>query len=357
MELLSIPTSLGEIVDKYTILDIKERKISDPEKLALVRQEKELLEPHLKSFPHRHYQRFLTEINERIWELSDETRENPDLKKCLDLFKHNDRRFRVKNKINRFSLLKEQKSYSSKRVMFCGHTETGDTIINVGIVRYLSTLYGEVIVPINDTNLQMAKILYEDDPSIKPVPFSDVLVDGKYLQYNECENNRKFIERTELSGTVVVAVFYMGGQPPNPFSNPRFYDQFYLDAGIDPKLRFLYTHIPRNPQIEEEVKEKFVGKDKYVFVHTRSGSIRRYPSTEHYTFNVNESGGQDTPLLHFCKVLEDAEELHLDNSSFFCLAINLDLTRVKRLVIYARDHHCDMETYCNPAQNWEVVYP
>jgi len=357
MELLSIPVSLGELVDKYTILDIKEGKISDPEKLQHIQREKGVLKSHLNTFPHLHYLRFLTEINEVIWGLSDEIRENPDPTKCVDIIKHNDRRFRVKNKINRFSLLKEQKSYPAKKAMFCGHMETGDTINSVGIVRYLSTLYDEVVVPVKDVNLRMAKSLYEDDPSIKAVSINDVLVDGNYLRYNEYENNRKFIDQTKQSGVEVISVFYLGYNPPIPFSNSRFYDQFYTDAGIDPKLRFVYTHIPRNPHVEEAVKEKFIGDKNYVFVHNKIGDPRRIPTTDHYIFNVNECGGNDTPILHFCKMLEDAEEIHLDNSSFFCLAMYLDLSKVKRSVVYARDYHCDMMGYINPSQKWEVIYP
>jgi hypothetical protein len=352
-----VPVSLGEVVDKYTILDIKEKRISDPDKLALIHQEKELLEPHIQNFPHKHYQRFLTEINERIWELSDETRESPELSKCVELFKHNDRRFRVKNKINRLSLLKEQKSYSSKKVMFCGHTETGDTLINIGIVRYLSTLYAEVIVPVKDGNLQLAKTLYEDDPSIKPVSVNDVSIDGRYLQYSEFENNRNFIEKTKKSGIDVISVLYLKGHPSAPNAHVRFYDQFYIDSGIDPKLRFLYTYIPRNLQVEEEVKQEFVGNKKYVFQHNRIGDPKRMIQSDHYIFNVNECGGNNTSLLHFCKMIEDAEEIYVDNSSFFCLAIHLDLSRVKRAVVYARDYNCDMMSFVNPSQKWEVIYP
>ena len=352
-----VPVSLGELVDKYTILEIKEKKITDPEKLALIRQEKELLEPHIQTFPHKHYQRFLNEINERIWELSDETRESPTLEKCVELFKHNDRRFRVKNKINQSSLLKEQKSYSSKKVLFCGHTETGDTLINIGIVRYLSTLYGEVIVPVKDVNLQMAKTLYEDDPSINPVSINEVLVDGNYVRYSEFESNRNFIEKTKRSGIDVISVLYLKDRPSAPNAHVRFYDQFYIDAGIDPKLRFLYTYIPRNLQVEEEVKEKFVGDKKYIFQHNRIGDPRRILTSEYYIFNVNECGGNNTPLLHFCKMIEDAEEVYMDNSSFFCLAIHLDLSRVKKSVVFARDYNCDMMGFTNPSQKWEVIYP
>jgi hypothetical protein len=357
-----VPISLGELVDKYTILEIKEKKITDSEKLALIRQEKELLEPHIQTFHHKHYQRFLMEINERIWELSDETRESPTLEKCVELFKHNDRRFRVKNKINQSSLLKEQKSYSSKKVLFCGHTETGDTLINIGIVRYLSTLYGEVIVPVKDVNLQMAKTLYEDDPSIKPISINEVL-NGNYFQYFDFEHNRKLAEQIKLSGMDVISVFYLGVQPPIPFQNSHFYDQFYIDAGIDPKLRFIYTHIPRNLQIEEEVRKNFVGDKKYIFQHNRIGDPRRTLKSDYYIFNVNECGGSNTPLLHFCKMIEDAEEVYMDNSSFFCLAMYLDLSRVKRLVVYARmcrndsSGLCDMAEYAHPSQKWEVVYP
>ncbi len=54
-------------------------------------------------------------------------------------------------------------------------------------------------------------------------------------------------------------------------------------------------------------------------------------------------------------MLEDAAELHLINSSFFCLAVYLDIRRVKRLVVYKtiNDSQYDIGGYHPPEQPWE----
>mgnify|MGYP000283014110 CR=1 FL=1 len=44
MSLVSTPISVGELLDKVTILEIKQEKISDPEKLKNVQHELSLLE-------------------------------------------------------------------------------------------------------------------------------------------------------------------------------------------------------------------------------------------------------------------------------------------------------------------------
>ena len=47
INLVAIPVSIGELWDKYTILQIKEEKISDSNKLALVKNELQYLKNHI----------------------------------------------------------------------------------------------------------------------------------------------------------------------------------------------------------------------------------------------------------------------------------------------------------------------
>ena len=65
---MQIEVSNGEIVDKFTILLIKQERITDPEKLANVNKELEALRIPMSTIPVRLTDfRKLKEINEKLW--------------------------------------------------------------------------------------------------------------------------------------------------------------------------------------------------------------------------------------------------------------------------------------------------
>ena len=121
---MKIEVSIGEVVDKITILQIKKEKISDKLKLEHVEKELTILESTLKNskvlVPEKLIQK-LKDVNLKLWDAEDviRDRENKDLFdeefiKCARLdAKLNDERFLVKNEINNVcqSNIKEQKSY------------------------------------------------------------------------------------------------------------------------------------------------------------------------------------------------------------------------------------------------------
>ena len=107
MYTISLEVSMGEALDKLSILDIKCRKISDPGRLEFCKAEYEtlfkVLEEHVNSFPW-HY-RVLTWINESIWNIQDLVRiedinQSVRIKQyAIRIQDENDMRFRIKDKI------------------------------------------------------------------------------------------------------------------------------------------------------------------------------------------------------------------------------------------------------------------
>jgi hypothetical protein len=117
-----IEVSVGELVDKITILEIKKDRIKDETKLCYIKEELEILKGDMEKydFPLELYERLL-EINTELWDTEDIIRSMEDNLTFGDEFiKHarldailNDKRFLVKNEINSISksAIKEQKSY------------------------------------------------------------------------------------------------------------------------------------------------------------------------------------------------------------------------------------------------------
>lgn len=121
MELLC-HVSLGEVLDKVSILRIKQMRIVDPAKLAHVTRELNHLTKLLVDLkPYEEYLRELREHNEIIWDVEDALRlkekkgeyDQEFIRLARTAFMTNDRRFAVKNRANEAfgSTLREQKSY------------------------------------------------------------------------------------------------------------------------------------------------------------------------------------------------------------------------------------------------------
>ena len=123
--IINTPVSLGELVDKISILHIKNINIKDYEKLKLIREELELLNQtlnkHIKKNDIQNYLDSLIEINSKLWVIEDDIRDCERNKKFdqtfIDLARSvyftNDKRSEVKLEINKKfgSKIIEVKSY------------------------------------------------------------------------------------------------------------------------------------------------------------------------------------------------------------------------------------------------------
>ena len=123
--IINTPVSLGELVDKISILHIKNINIKDDEKLKLIREELELLNQtlnkHIKKNDIQNYLDSLIEINSKLWVIEDDIRDCERKKKFdqtfIDLARSvyftNDKRSEVKLEINKKfgSKIIEVKSY------------------------------------------------------------------------------------------------------------------------------------------------------------------------------------------------------------------------------------------------------
>ena len=123
--LINTPISLGELVDKISILIIKQKNITDETKLDHVKKELDFLQKTLMNYVQQeeinNYLENLININSKLWNIEDDIREC-ERKKLFDqtfvdlarsVYFTNDERAKIKNDINKTfgSELVEVKSY------------------------------------------------------------------------------------------------------------------------------------------------------------------------------------------------------------------------------------------------------
>jgi hypothetical protein len=123
--MIEVPVSWGEVIDKITILEIKAARMADPDKVANVRKELDLLEGRLTAAARAPevaaVRASLLGVNGELWDIEDAIR---DCERAGDfgprfielaraVYRTNDRRADLKRDINRLlaSGIVEEKSY------------------------------------------------------------------------------------------------------------------------------------------------------------------------------------------------------------------------------------------------------
>jgi alpha-glucuronidase len=127
--LITVPISIGELIDKLSILYVKKTKISNIDKLNYINKEFELLYNFSSVFLNddeilKLYHE-LVDTNSKLWDIEDnlrviENEKNFDstfIELSRSVYITNDKRFKLKDKINTLtnSDVREQKDYVNYR--------------------------------------------------------------------------------------------------------------------------------------------------------------------------------------------------------------------------------------------------
>ena len=113
--MFKIPVSNGEIVDKFTILNIKLNRINDSKKIIYIKKELYFLNKYVNEITTKYKIEELIDnlqiINEKLWKLEDCIRNKEKLQEfdkefitiSRNIYKNNDIRCNIKLKINKIT--------------------------------------------------------------------------------------------------------------------------------------------------------------------------------------------------------------------------------------------------------------
>lgn len=364
---IELPVSLGEGLDKLTILDIKMKKIKDERKYD-VENEFKLLNDKLDLYKNKyifHYNNLLS-INESIWDMQDKFRESNDSKEqtelCIKIIKENDNRFRVKKKINNLcdSKLKEQKGYNLKTAFVLTHLGLGDNITSIGAVRYLSTCYDRVIVVCKEKNKKNMELFYSDDESIEIYS----VIDDKDISPRMGFDLNKFKQITKNMDLYLAGAHNFTGY--NSFNDIPF--NFYRDIKINEYYFWSYFHV--NIPSESESLFNKISNMNYIFIHNSSSDgiafsiddlqkkkninkdetliinpcVNVYDKT-HKFYNISQEF-LFHPLIFYATTIINATKIIITDSSFFCMAMNLPI-KTNECYLISRDNRNYQYLYKN----------
>lgn len=191
---------------------------------------------------------------------------------------------------------------------------------------------------------------------------------------------------------VTIEVISTGSHNPLSWANSKleYYRTFYQQAQMDwDTIRYKYQNLPRcydkEGKLLNDIRKRY--GEKYIFIHDHridmSFKFRHpiprqeivvgynpgnlpifHPNFNYYLSPFNaEHHNKWTPdlisncLMDYCSVLENATEIHINDSSFCALCPYLDLSRVKvkRIVLQEYTKEAIMD-YHRCYQNWDIQY-
>jgi hypothetical protein len=329
-----IDVTLGDALDRLSILDIKLSKIKDPVKLSTIQVSYDTLKDCLNGSYTEYDYKILKYVNTLLFDAEDVAHSpHSCLRDHLNIKKLNTMRVNIKRYIdinNGFKSSIEQKSYNKTKGVFIGHHGYGDMILLNGAIRYASFMVDELYI--------FCKIEYLDN-------LSKMFGDCKNLFFIPCEDSMRLVVPDYLARTVThefISGVYLQNPLPEDYNITK---HFYNDLNIPLEVMNTFFHIPYT-QLESP-------QEPYVFVQTKCRTkdtpldIITWDIHQKLTIDPNinqyEPGHMyhqiaemyiNKPIASYVNLMNNAEKLHLVDSCFACMAW---VTRLNNVIYYDRD--------------------
>ena len=194
-----------------------------------------------------------------------------------------------------------------REVMVVHQLGLGDYFICNGLVNYFSEVYDRVFLPVRPHNFPTVNCLYQDNPKVQPIQIEGV---QKTVEYS-----------LDCYGIPIIEADVYMHRP----STARWYRWYYEQFGLPYDYRFTKFKLPQHIPDLDLVYEKAVATpEPYRLVHDEASVGGRVPlkwvnESAHDMRIVKVSAGITNNLLSWMRVIENAHEIHLIDSSVFNL--------------------------------------
>jgi hypothetical protein len=231
------------------------------------------------------------------------------------------------------------------------HQGLGDHILCNGLYREASRNHKKILLTVKRCYAKAVKYM---------------LRDCKNIYYIVMPNRRSWTTTRVvqvLARILRIRIIGLGSYGQDFFRRGlRFDEEFYYQANIPFDLRWKSFNVPRNFQKEMEVFDKLdCGKGPYIFLHedvSRGFKIDRSKIESKLRVIEPSLDSNMNLIFDYIKVLENAVQIHVIESSFAALVESLDLKSKLFAHRYARPHALhDFRHEFTYKKNWFVILP
>lgn len=219
------------------------------------------------------------------------------------------------------------------QILFISHLGLGDMFVMCGAVRYLRTLYREIVIVCKDRYYSNVEMMYKDDNCIRLLKIDSSVPEEPIIQHIVAQHLECGQYDLALCGLHKRLIY---GTPYN--DNCNIHRMFYNDINIDISImkdyfkvsntdesQSLFTKVPENMRIvfvhncasnqEVNINIDHLKNNNTLIINPNKNM---YDSTEIHYELANEF--LDKPILAYVDIMKNADEVHLTDSSFSCLA-------------------------------------
>jgi hypothetical protein len=211
------------------------------------------------------------------------------------------------------------------KLLLIPHMGLGDTVVLVGLVRYIAKNMQEIVYPVKKKYIESTECLFdgidnitilqiEDDRDISPTFGADGSLVEDFVRRGYC--------------LMVLGVHAMNLEQWNSL-HPDFSHRFYIQTDVDHSVSYTHFRPRRDPERERWLYDRVVAElgPEYVFLHedrARGLDIdrSRLPAGV-AVFDAHDPLVRSDNILDYCMVMERAKELHFIDSCFALLADRL----------------------------------
>jgi hypothetical protein len=328
-----IHVTMGDALDRLTILDIKLQRILDEDKIQMIKNTRINLMNCIKNFEEYDY-RILKLINTELYNAEEKVYNGSDNIEDYKIIKTwNTMRVNIKKYIDNKTLsdMIEQKGYKKKIGIFIGHMGYGDVLLLNGAIRYCSFKVDELYLVEAANNIKNIQLIFNDIQNLKIITEQE-------------------IDMIEKQITDDIIYFKSGLHlNKNCLQNPNYNitTDFYKELNIPKNIMFDFFYIP---QYIETLKPP---KTDYIFVQTKSSS---HDNKAIISWNINDILTIDSntnlysttdlffdtannfinkPIAYYVDLLRNAKEIHVVDSCFACFVFSMNL---KNVIYYNRNN-------------------
>lgn len=250
------------------------------------------------------------------------------------------------------------KNNVNSKCIILSHFNMGDCITTNGLVQYISEKYNEIIIFCNPIYVENVKILYENNPIVNIMSITNEIT--QYKKYSCKIDNiaqNQLLPNVELyakNNNYDVLITGIWKKNRNSFDCLPF--NFYDDLNIPRKYFWEYSNIPNTKESLELFNQ--VKNIEYIFIHMYdiesineiikklninqneiliiNPNLKIYNEKSHIYYN-KENNLIKKPIFDYVEIIKNAKKIICTDSSFFCLAMQLQIKSNDCFIYKARN--------------------
>jgi len=223
------------------------------------------------------------------------------------------------------------------------HIGLGDQILCNGLIRYLLEKdgYDSIDIFSKKNHFEMIKFMYRDDPRINVININSN--DGGSVEYNFVANYRQKNKQKKF-----LRVGHEHLPPDHVNKTKNCWEYFYEQLNMPHKIKIDYFKLKEDLHEENRVYNKLnPSNEEFIFVHDVS-SVGKFSLNIESDLKMIKNDVSEN-VFHFTKILREAKEIHVIDSSFKCMLDMIPTT--------GKLHYHEIKKYPlgNTFKDWEIV--